>query len=85
MAISTGAAMGFLYWTMWRYLLDFDELHQRIMLEGIAFSFFVTMTLVVTAGIAGLAGNVAVDVLLVIVVAEFLRGIGLVLAARKYQ
>jgi hypothetical protein len=84
-AVTVGAAVGIMYWAMWRYMQDLDEMHQRIMLEAIAFSFFTTMTLVAFAGIADLARNTAVNVLLVYVTAEILRGIGLVLAARRYR
>jgi hypothetical protein len=85
LALSFAAAIGFIYWTTWRYMQDLDELHQRIMLEALAFSFCCTMTLVAGAGIFGLARNQAVDVLWAYVAAEVLRGVGLVLAARKYR
>ena len=60
-------------------------MHQRIMLEALAYSFFGTMTLVVGAGIFALARNVAIDILWIHIAAEVLRGVGLVLAARKYR
>jgi len=85
LAVSVGAAIGFIHWTTWRYMQDLDELHQRIMLEGFAFSYFGTMTLVAGVGIFGLANKTPFDVLWVYVFAEFLRGIGLVVAGRKYR
>ena len=85
LAVSIAAAIGFIYWTTWRYMQDLDEMHQRIMLEAVAFSFFCTMTLVVGAGIFGLARNQAFDVLWAYVTAEVFRGVGLVLVARKYR
>lgn len=85
LAVSVGAAIGFIHWTTWRYMQDLDELHQRIMLEGFTFSYLGTMTLVAGAGIFGLANETPFDVLWVYVVAELLRGVGLVVAGKKYR
>lgn len=85
LAISIAAAVAFVYWTTWRYMQDLDELHQRIMLEALAFSFFGTMTFIVGAGIFGLAARTTFDVFWFYAVAEFLRGVGLMLAGRKYR
>lgn len=85
MALSIAAAIAFVNWTTWRYMQDLDELHQRIMLEAYAFSFFGTMTLIAGVGMFGLATRTAFDVLWIYVAAEMLRGIGLVLAGRKYR
>jgi hypothetical protein len=84
-AVAAGAGIGIVYWATWRYMHDLDEMHQRMMLDAIAFSFFTTMTLVVAVGIAGLARNTPVQILLVYLAAEFLRGLGLVLASRRYR
>jgi hypothetical protein len=84
-AVSFAAAIGFIYWTNWRFMQDLDEMHQRIMFEALAFSFFGTMAIVVGAGIFGLARGVAIDVLWIYIAAEVLRGVGTVLAARKYR
>jgi hypothetical protein len=85
LAASVGAAIGFIYWTTWRYMQDLDELHQRIMLEAVAFSFFITMPLVVIAGIVGMTEDVVLDVTWIYVVAEVMRGVGLMIAGRKYR
>ena len=85
LSTSFALAIGFIYWTTWKYTQDLDEMHQRIMLQGFMFSFCVTMTLVVGFGIYGLAGRQPIDILLVYVTAEVLRGIGLVVASRKYR
>ncbi len=79
------AAIGVLYWATWRYMQDLDEMYQRIMLEAIAFSFFMTMTLVVLAGVAGLALRTTMGVFWVYVTAEVLRGIGITVAARRFR
>lgn len=85
LAASVGAAIGFIHWTTWRYMQDLDELHQRIMLEGFTFSYLGTMTLVAGAGIFGLMNRTPLDILWVYVLAEFLRGIGLVIVAKRYR
>jgi hypothetical protein len=85
LAVSFGLAIGFIYWTTWKYMLDLDEMHQRIMLEGFMFSFCITMPLVVGLGIYGLAARWTIDILWVYVAAEILRGVGLVVAGRKYR
>jgi hypothetical protein len=83
LSITTG--VGFIHWTMWKYIQDLDELHQRIMLESYVFSFLVTMTLVAGIGMFNLAARTAFDILWVYVTAEVFRGIGLVLAGRRYR
>lgn len=83
LCIATG--VGFVHWTMWKYIQDLDELHQRIMLESYAFSFLVTMTLVAGIGMFNLTARTAFDLLWVYVAAEVFRGIGLVLAGRRYR
>jgi len=85
LATSLAAAVAFIYWTTWRYVQDLDEMHQRIMLEAFAFSFFGTMTVVVGLGIYGLAARTAFDLIWIYALAEGLRGLGLVVAARKYR
>ena len=85
LAVSIAAAIGFIYWTTWRYMQDLDEMHQRIMLEAFTWSLFGAMTFAVGAGIFGLATRTAVDVIWVYVVAELLRGVALVIASRKYR
>ena len=79
--------MGMLYWATWRYIQeDLDELHRRIMLDSIVFAFFVTMTLVVGVGaLSNFSELPSINLLWVFFVAEPLRGLGLVVAVRKYR
>ncbi len=83
--ILAGAGMGFIYWSLWRYMQDLDELHRQIMFHAIAFSFAVTMPIVVGLGVGAMAFNTSVDIIWAFLLAEPLRGVGLVLAARKYR
>jgi putative Mn2+ efflux pump MntP len=83
--ILAGVGMGFIYWSLWRYMQDFDELHRQIMFHAIAFSFAMTMPIVVGLGIGAMVFNTSVDIIWAFVLAEPLRGVGLVLAARKYR
>ena len=84
-AVALASSLGIVYWATWHSLRGLDEMHQRIMLEAIAFSFFTTMTLAVFVGIAGLARRTSIDVVLVFVAAEVLRGVGVIVAARRYR
>ena len=83
--VCAGSGMGVLYWTMWRYMQDLDELHRRVMFEAIAFSFVVTMTLAVTLGVLELVIPTNIGIIWAFVMSEPLRGVGLVLASRKYR
>lgn len=67
-----------------RYFAQLDELSLRIQYEAIAFAFAMMLLLGVTAGIAAIVTDLSVHPLW-IVLADPLRGLGLVLAARKYQ
>jgi hypothetical protein len=83
--LNSGLAMGIIYWTTWRYMQDLDELHRRVMFEAIAFSFVVTMTLAMTLGVLELAFRTNISIVWAFVMGEILRGVGLVLASRKYR
>ena len=85
LSLSIASGVGFVHWTMWKYIQDLDELHQRIMLESYAFSFLVTMAFVAGIGVFNLAARATSDVLWVYVAAEVFRGIGLVIAGRRYR
>ena len=80
-------AMSILYWGTWRYIQEEpDELHRRITVESIVFAFFVTMTLAVGVGtISNFADLPRINLLWVFFIGEPLRGLGLVLAVRKYR
>jgi hypothetical protein len=67
-----------------RYFANLDELSLRIQHEAIAFSFAVTLLLGVAASAAAVVTHISVHPLW-IVIAEPLRGLGLVLAARRYR
>lgn len=67
-----------------RYLSQLDELSLRIQYEGIAFAFGITLLLGVIAGASSVVINLSVNPLWVLI-AEPLRGLGLVLAARRYR
>lgn len=67
-----------------RYLSQLDELSLRIQYEGIAFAFGITLLLGVIAGASSVVTNLSVNPLWVLI-AEPLRGLGLVLAARRYR
>jgi len=81
-----GAALsvGWILLAYRRYFAQLDELSLRIQHEAIAFSFAVTLLLGFTASTATVVTDLAVHPLW-IAIAEPLRGIGLVLAARKYR
>jgi hypothetical protein len=67
-----------------RYFSQLDELSLRIQYEGIAFAFGTTLLLGAIAGAASVVTEFTLNPLWVFV-AEPLRGIGLVLAARRYR
>ncbi len=79
------SAMGFVYRSLWRYMQDLDELHRRVMFEAIAFSFFITMTAAIGIGVAELCFGWSVSIVWAFILGEPMRGVGLVLAARKYR
>ena len=81
-----GAALsvGWILLAYRRYFAQLDELSLQIQHEAIAFSFAVTLLLGFTGSAATAVTDLAVHPLW-IVIAEPLRGIGLVLAARKYR
>ena len=79
------SGMGFVYWSLWRYMNDLDELHRRVMLEAIALSFFITMTTAIGIGVAELRFGTSVRIAWAFILGELMRGVGLVLAARKYR
>ncbi len=84
-ALCATAGIAIVYWMLWRYIQDLDELHQRIMFEALAFAFFATVTALVLAGVYGLSRGSRFNVLLIYFFAEIMRGVGVVLAARRYQ
>ena len=67
-----------------RYFRELDELGLRIQLEAIAFAFVVLLCLGFTAGLVAAVTGLRVHPLW-IVAGEPLRGLGLVLAARRYR
>lgn len=67
-----------------RYFAQLDELSLRIQHEAIAFAFAATLLLGVIAGMTSVVTDIEVHPLW-IVIAEPLRGVGLVLAARRYR
>lgn len=67
-----------------RYLSQLDELSLRIQYEGIAFAFGAILLLGVIAGAWSTVSDFSINPLAV-VIAEPLRGLGLVLAARRYR
>jgi hypothetical protein len=67
-----------------RYFSQLDELSLRIQYEGIAFAFGITLLLGAIAGAASVVTELTLNPLWVFI-AEPLRGIGLVLAARRYR
>jgi hypothetical protein len=77
-------SVGWILLAFRRYFTQLDELSLRIQYEAIAFSFAVTLLLGVTASAATIVTNLTINPLW-LVIAEPLRGLGLVLAARKYQ
>jgi hypothetical protein len=83
-------AGGVVTWALWtllayrRYFAELDELSLRIQHEAIAFAFAATLLL----GTIAAAATVVVEVTfhpLWLLVAEPLRGLGLVVAARRYR
>ncbi len=80
----TALAVGWILFAFRRYLAQLDELSLRIQYEAIAFSFGMTLLLGVTAASASSVTHLTVHPGW-IVMAEPLRGLGLVLAARKYR
>lgn len=81
-----GAALsvGWILLAYRRYFAQLDELSLQIQHEAIAFSFAMMLLLGVTASAATVVTDLAVHPLW-IVIAEPLRGIGLILAARRYR
>jgi hypothetical protein len=67
-----------------RYFGELDQLSLRIQLEGIAFAFAALLFLGFAAGLAASITGVRINPLW-IVLGEPLRGVGLVLAARRYR
>lgn len=67
-----------------RYFGELDELSLRIQLEAIAFAFVTLLFLGFTAGLVAAVTGLRVHPLW-IVAGEPLRGLGLVLAARRYR
>jgi hypothetical protein len=67
-----------------RYFAELDELSLRIQHEAIAFAFSAMLLLGIAAATIAIVAEVDVHPLW-IVVAEPLRGVGLVRAARRYQ
>ena len=66
------------------YFAQLDELSLRIQHEAIAFAFGATLLAAVVASAAAVVTDITINPLW-IVVAEPLRGVGLVLAARRYR
>ena len=73
-------ATGWILLAFRRYFAQLDELSLRMQYEAIAFAFGLMLLLGVTISAADLMVHP-----LTIVIAEPLRGLGLVLAARRYQ
>jgi hypothetical protein len=84
-ALGAAAGAGIIHWTMWLYIRDLDELHQRMMFEAYTFAFLTTMTVLVLAGVFGLSSGATSNVLWIYAFGEAMRGLGLVLAGRRYQ
>lgn len=85
--IFIGGMAGGTAWTLLayrRYFATLDESSRRIQLEAIAFAFPAMLFLGLTAGATAMVTDLTIRPLW-IVLAEPLRGVGLVLAARKYQ
>jgi hypothetical protein len=80
----TAASAGWIALAYRRYFSELDELSWRIQHEAIAFAFGTLLVLGVTAAAATVVTNLTVHPLW-LVVAEPLRGLGLVLAAKRYQ
>jgi hypothetical protein len=80
----TAASTAWIVLAYRRYFSELDELSRRIQYEAIAFAFGALMLLGMTAAAATVVTGLTVHPLWLIV-AEPLRGLGLVLAARRYQ
>ncbi|MDA1312177.1 MAG: hypothetical protein O2968_02480 [Acidobacteria bacterium] len=78
------AGFGYVFVKGFHYMRALDELNRLIYLEGMAFAYCVTMAIVVPLGWAAIQYHFSVSPALVLC-AEFLRGPGMVLAARRYS
>jgi hypothetical protein len=76
--------VGWILFAYRRYFAQLDELSLRIQHEAIVFSFAVTLLVGVTAAAVAVVTDLNIHPLW-LVIAEPLRGLGLVLAARRYQ
>lgn len=86
LAFPLGVAL--ISWSFARYLDTLDELSRMIQLQALAFAYFATMFLFFTA--VGFAlrqpdGRLSIFTVLLVVLAEPLRGMALVYFARKYR
>jgi hypothetical protein len=68
-----------------RAILQLDELQRKILLEGLAFSFTITLTLVMSMGLLGLAGVSQLNGIYIACVMAVLWLVGKLWATRRYE
>ena len=87
MTVAVGGTFAFINLMSWRYTEDLDELHRRIMQEGITFSYYVTITAAIIGCFAVQYGWLTASGLFTWILATQIasRGVGLLLAGRKYR
>ncbi len=82
--LGTPVVFAYIMWSYYRYVHELDELARRIQLEAALFAFlFVIVGGITLSSIWMFTGWVANP--LWVVLAEPVRGLGLVLAARRYR
>lgn len=75
----------FIMWAIIRFVRSLDELHRRIHLDGMAFSFLGTCLISLTWGFLQDAGLPRADVIWVPLLLVLLWAIGLNVARQRYQ
>jgi hypothetical protein len=87
MTASIGGTFAFVNLMMWKYLRGLDELHGRIMLDGIAFAYYVTLPVALAGCFLVKFGLLSAFALFawILVTHTVSEGVGRLLAARKYR
>lgn len=82
--IGTPLAFAYISWSFYRYVHELDELAQRLQFEAVLIAFlFVVLGGIVLFSVSMFTGWVAHPVW--VLLAEPVRGVGLIVAARRYR
>ena len=82
--VGTPVVFAYIMWSYYRYVHELDELARRVQLEAVLFAFiFVVLGAIVASSVWMFTGWVAHPIWFLL--AEPVRGLGLVLAARRYR